>query len=171
MPSPASRGASASVTSGSVSTSESAFLGAAWLRRQGLSTKDKDAKGLPGIVKVGGWHHGGVFDDPRFASNGLSQAAPGASPEPAQVRSNYAVYSVVEQMKRALQVLALSPRPVRSLEALLTLSYLAEVRSGWTVLPTFQYIIHPGGGYVLDDGKPKAVRNAAVLGVRAILKF
>jgi porin len=39
------------------------------------------------------------------------------------------------------------------------------------VLPTFQYIIHPGGGYVFDAGVPKPIANTAVLGVRSILKF
>jgi porin len=64
-----------------------------------------------------------------------------------------------------------SPRPVRDYEALLTLSYLAQIRHGLTLLPTFQYIVHPGGGYVLDDGAPTAVKNAAVLGLRMTLKF
>jgi hypothetical protein len=31
-------------------------------------------------------------------------------------------------------------------------------RQGWTVNPTLQYIVHPGGGYVLDAGVPKAVK-------------
>ena len=60
---------------------------------------------------------------------------------------------------------------MRDAETLLALSYLAEIRQGWVVHPTFQYIIHPGGGYVLDAGVPKAVGNAAVLGVRTVLKF
>jgi porin len=60
---------------------------------------------------------------------------------------------------------------VRDAERLLSLSYLAEIRKGWVVHPSFQYIIHPGGGYVLDAGIPRAVGNAAVLGVRTVLKF
>jgi porin len=195
-------------------------------------------KSLPGTIKVGGWHHNGLFDDPRFASNGESQAAPGAPAEPAQLRSNHALYSVVEQMvvrfpgdndargigafgrvstspgkrnlidlyadggvsvigplasrpkdkigfgfayarisgrardlDRDFRSFGVSPRPVRSYEALITASYLVQVRTGWTVLPTFQYIIHPGGGYVVDDESPRAVKNAAVLGLRMTLKF
>ena len=61
--------------------------------------------------------------------------------------------------------------PVRDFEALAALSYLAEVRQGWTMNPTLQYIVHPGGGYVLDAGTPKAVKNAFVLGLRTVLKF
>jgi porin len=36
--------------------------------------------------------------------------------------------------------------PQRSFEGLLTAVYQYQIRDGWTVQPTFQYIIHPGGG-------------------------
>jgi porin len=198
----------------------------------------KDAKGLPGTFKLGGWYHGGLFADQRFAANGFSQAAPGASPDPAQIRSDYGVYGVIEQMvkrfsgdddargigtflrvsttpsdrnlidfyadsgisiiglddkrphdkiglgfayarisgrardlDRDYEALGAMNRPVRDYEGLLTVSYLAEIKTGWTVLPTFQYIIHPGGGYVFDAGVPKPIANTAALGVRSVLKF
>jgi porin len=199
---------------------------------------EKNAKRLPGTVKLGGWHHNGLFDDPRFASNGVSQADPAASAEPARLRSNFAAYAVFEQMlarfagddgergigifgrvtdspsdrnlidlyadggltvigpvrtrpkdklslgfayariagsardlDRDYQTLASSTRPVRSHEALLTLGYLAEVRTGLALYPSFQYIIRPGGGYVLDNDGPRAVKNAAVVGLRVTVKF
>jgi porin len=50
-------------------------------------------------------------------------------------------------------------------------SYLAEIKTGWTVLSTFQYVIHPGGGYVFDNGVPWSVANTAVFGMRSISKF
>ena len=197
----------------------------------------KDAAGLPGTVKLGGWYHAGLFDDQRFAANGLSQADPNASAMPAQLRSDFGIYGVFEQqvwkipdqdergvgvftrisgspddrnlidfyadggvnvqgplaarpndklglgfayarisnrardLDRDFELLAHDGRPVRDAERLLSLSYLAEIRQGWVVHPTFQYIIHPGGGYVLDAGVPRAVGNAAVLGVRTVLKF
>jgi porin len=74
-------------------------------------------------------------------------------------------------LDRDFNQLAGSSRPVRDFEALAALSYLAEIRQGWTVHPTLQYIVHPGGGYVVDAGVPKAVTNAFVLGVRTVLKF
>jgi porin len=198
----------------------------------------KDAKGLPGTFKLGGWYHAGLFADQRFAANGLSQAAPGASADPAQLRSDYGVYGVIEQMlkrfsgdddargigaflrlsttpgdrnlidfyadagisiiglndkrphdkiglglayahvsnrardlDRDYEALGAINRPVRDYEALLNVSYLAEIKTGWTVLPTFQYIIHPGGGYVFDNGVPRRVANTAVFGMRSISKF
>ena len=200
--------------------------------------KDKGSGGLPGTAKLGGWHHNGTFDDPRFSANGASQADPAAAPDPARLRANHSVYSVLEQMivrfdgeddKRGVGVFGrvttspssrnlidlyadggvsvtglvasrakdkigvgfayarisgsardldrdytafgTSPRPVRNHEALVTLSYSAQLMNGLTLLPTFQYVIHPGGGYVLEDDVPRAVKNAAVLGLRVIAKF
>jgi porin len=198
----------------------------------------KDAKGLPGTVKLGGWYHAGMFADQRFAANGVSQAAPGASGDPAQLRSDYGVYGTVEQLvkrfsgeddargigafirvsttpsdrnlvdfyadtgisiigldgkrphdkiglgfayarvsnrardlDRDYEALGAVNRPVRDYEGLLNVSYLAEIKTGWTVLPTFQYVIRPGGRYVFDNGVPKPVGNTAVLGVRSVMKF
>jgi porin len=197
---------------------------------------EKNATGLPGTVKLGGWYHAGLFDDQRLASNGLSQAASNGG-MPAQLRSDFGIYGVLEQqilkiagkdergigvftrvsaspddrnligfyadggvnfqgpfaarpadklgigfayariserardLDRDFESLAHDGRPVRDAETLFSLSYLAEIRQGWTVLPTLQYIVHPGGGYVLDAGVPRAVRNATVLGVRTVLKF
>jgi porin len=198
----------------------------------------KDAKGLPGTLKLGGWYHAGMFADQRFAANGVSQATSGASADPAQLRSDYGVYGTIEQMvkrfsgdddargigtflrvsttpsdrnlidfyadtgisiiglddkrphdkiglgfayarvsnrardlDRDYEALGVMNRPVRDYEGLLNVSYLAEIKTGWTVLPNFQYVIHPGGRYVFDNGVPKPVGNTAVLGVRSVLKF
>src|SRR5450759_523030 len=81
------------------------------------------------------------------------------------------VYSKISSAAQApdnnYRVLTGSDRPVRDYEGLLTVGYLAEIRKGWTVLPNVQYVIHPGGGYVLDaGGVPRAVRDAFVLGLR-----
>jgi porin len=199
---------------------------------------EKNAPGLPGTVKLGGWYHAGLFNDQRVSANGLSLADPNAAPVPAQLRGDHGLYAVFEQqiaqfskeddargiglfvrvaqapsdrnlvdfyadggisviglwperphdkiglgfayarisdsaraLDRDFQVLAQSNRPVRDHEALLGLSYLAEVRTGWTMHPTLQYVMHPGGGYVSPAGIPTPVRNAVVLGVRTVLKF
>ncbi|AMN40466.1 carbohydrate-selective porin [Rhodoplanes sp. Z2-YC6860] len=198
----------------------------------------KDAKGLPGTFKLGGWYHAGMFADQRFAANGVSQTAPGALSDPAQLRSNYGVYGTVEQLVKRFssdddargigafirvsttpsdrnlvdfyadtgisiigldnerphdkigfgfayarvsnrardldrdnEALGAVDRPVRDYEGLLDVSYLAEVKTGWTVLPNFQYVIHPGGRYVFDNGVTKPVSNTAVFGMRSVLKF
>ena len=57
-------------------------------------------------------------------------------------------------------------------EAVLELTYQAQIRPGWTVQPNFQYIFHPGGNVANpydDNGAP--IRNAAVFGVRTQIKY
>jgi porin len=64
--------------------------------------------------------------------------------------------------------------PARSYEALVTAVYQYEVRAGWTLQPNFQYIIHPGGGATNPFGvnQPgKVLKDAAVFGLRTVLKF
>jgi porin len=63
--------------------------------------------------------------------------------------------------------------PTRSFESLVMAVYQYEVRSGWTLQPNFQYIVHPGGGATdplgVNPGKP--LKDAAVFGLRTVLKF
>ena len=63
--------------------------------------------------------------------------------------------------------------PVRSFESLITTVYQYEVRAGWTLQPNFQYIIHPGGGATGANSRfpGKVLKDAAVLGLRTVLKF
>jgi porin len=63
--------------------------------------------------------------------------------------------------------------PLRSFESLLTGVYQYEVRSGWTLQPNVQYFVHPGGGATNATGPNpgKPLKNAAVFGLRTVLKF
>lgn len=63
--------------------------------------------------------------------------------------------------------------PTRSFEDLLTAVYQYQLRDGWTLQPNFQYIIHPGGGATDPSGSlaGRALKNAAVFGLRTTLKF
>jgi porin len=63
--------------------------------------------------------------------------------------------------------------PLRSFESLLTGVYQYEVRSGWTLQPNVQYFVHPGGGATNPTGPNpgKLLKNAAVFGLRTVLKF
>jgi porin len=63
--------------------------------------------------------------------------------------------------------------PVRSFESLATAVYQYEVKPGWTLQQNFQYITHPGGGATkpLGSNPGKALKDAAVFGLRTILKF
>ena len=63
--------------------------------------------------------------------------------------------------------------PTRSFESLVTAVYQYEVRAGWTLQPNFQYITHPGGGATdpLGVNPGKVLKDAAVFGLRTVLKF
>jgi porin len=88
-----------------------------------------------------------------------------------------AAYARVSPWARALdfdfQQLAGPAWPVRSSESLLTAVYQYEVRGGWTLQPNFQYIVHPGGGATnpLQPGAGRVLANAAVFGLRTVVKF
>ena len=62
-------------------------------------------------------------------------------------------------------------QPVRDYEALMEISYQAQIRPGWTVQPLFQYVFHPGGN-VPDAAVPgRAVRSGALFGMRSTLTY
>jgi porin len=58
----------------------------------------------------------------------------------------------------------------RNYEALLEICYTAQLASGWTLQPDFQYIWQPGGN-VPNDAGTAAVANAAVVGLRTTIGF
>lgn len=62
-------------------------------------------------------------------------------------------------------------RPVRDSELVMELSYEAQIVPGWTVQPDFEYVMHPGGN-IPDPAMPtRAVRNAAIFGLRTTVKY
>jgi porin len=58
----------------------------------------------------------------------------------------------------------------RNFEALLEICYTAQLKTGWTLQPDFQYIWQPGGGVPEPTGKG-TVPNAAVWGLRTTINF
>jgi porin len=86
-------------------------------------------------------------------------------------------YAHVSKQARALDIdyrrFIDQSAPVRSAETLFTAAYQYEIKPGWSVQPNLQYIIHPGGGATnpLGPNPGKALRDAAVLGMRTVVKF
>jgi porin len=62
-----------------------------------------------------------------------------------------------------------SRRPARDHEITIELTYQAQMTSAWSLQPSLQYIVHPGGGAAGPDGA--RVRDAVVLGLRNSLRF
>lgn len=63
-----------------------------------LLNQEKDAAGLPGTYKLGGWYHFGHFGDQRFDNIGLSLADPASTGQPRQHHGDYGLYAVVDQL-------------------------------------------------------------------------
>lgn len=59
---------------------------------------------------------------------------------------------------------------IRDYEAILELSYTAQIAPGWSLQPDVQYIWNPGGK-VPDATGTRAVDNATVLGVRTTINY
>jgi porin len=58
----------------------------------------------------------------------------------------------------------------RTFEMLFEMCYTMQLRSGWTLQPDFQYIVHPGGN-VPNAAGTEAVGNATVFGIRTTINF
>lgn len=69
-------------------------------------------------------------------------------------------------------VLAPPGDPVRNFEMVVELTYQAPVTPWWIVQPDFQFVIHPGANAaVATAGGSVVPRNAAILGLRSVLRF
>ena len=58
----------------------------------------KDAAGLPGILKLGGYHHFGRFNDQRSGIDGLSLADPDSAGIARSLRGASGIYGVLDQL-------------------------------------------------------------------------
>lgn len=77
------------------------------------------------------------------------------------------------RLDRDLRQLVGIATPIRDYEAVLEMSYVAEIKPGVLVQPLFQYISHPSGG-APDPNQPNAIRrlkDAIVVGVRTAISF
>ena len=126
---------------------------------------------------VGVFTRGSLSPDDRnlinfYADGGIAAIGPLAS-RPADKMGLAVAYARISDTARALdrdfEVLDNLPRPIRSAETLIIAAYSAEIRKGWTVIPTLEYVIRPGGGWVGASATP--VGNATVIGARTVLKF
>lgn len=62
-------------------------------------------------------------------------------------------------------------QPVRNYEITFEFSYQAQIGPGWTLQPTLQYVIHPGGR-VSDPNSPgNPIKNGAIFGLRTTIAY
>jgi porin len=60
---------------------------------------------------------------------------------------------------------------IHSNEVVFEVSYAAQIAPWWVVQPDFQYIVHPGGNAEDPANPGTPIRDAAVIGVRSVVKF
>jgi porin len=111
-----------------------------------------------------------------YADGGVNYIGPLAQRPNDKIGLGFAFARISDRARdldRDVAVFSNSNSPIRDYEALLTMGYLAEIRQGWTMQPTFQYVIHPGAGAVrsTDSAIPERGKNAVVLGVRTVVKW
>jgi porin len=58
---------------------------------------DKSARGLATILRLGGYHHFGSFEDQRFGADGRSLADPAGNQMARRLRGSDAIYAVIDQ--------------------------------------------------------------------------
>jgi porin len=79
----------------------------------------------------------------------------------------------VQALDRDFQSVYGAAWPLRSSETMVTAVYQYEVKAGLVLQPNAQFIHHPGGGATDPLGalRGKYLRDAAVLGLRTVVKF
>ena len=82
------------------------------------------------------------------------------------------ISSAARDFDRDAIALAAATDPVRDYEAVLELTYKAQITPWWTVQPDLQYVFHPGGKTTNPlDPDGSRIGNALVLGVRTSIAF
>ncbi len=107
-----------------------------------------------------------------YADGGIkfSGFVPGRPDDAFGVAVGYARVADGLRAATADSVIAGAGTLVADYEAVLELSYTAQIIPGWTLQPDFQYVWHPGAR-LADDGNGKAIGDAAVFGLRTTLNY
>lgn len=111
------------------------------------------------------------YIDGGFQFTGFSETRPN---DKFGIAMTYArISDVARSSDRNVQTLTGTPYPVRDFEAVFEMTYAAEIQTGWTVQPVFQYVFHPGGGVVdpNDQTQTRRIKDAAVFGVRSTFNY
>lgn len=83
------------------------------------------------------------------------------------------ISGAVRRLDRDFATLAGAPRPIRDYEAVLELTYQAQITPWWQLQPDFEYVFHPGANAPNpnDVTARTPIKDAAVFGLRTIISF
>src|SRR5215831_8079956 len=76
-------------------------------------------------------------------------------------------------LDRDVQFFTGTAYPIRNFEAVLEVTYQAEIKPGFLVQPVFEYILHPAGGAVdpNDPTQTHRIKDAVMLGIRTTITY
>jgi porin len=86
-------------------------------------------------------------------------------------------YANISNQARALDRDAVSfsgiESPIRDYEAVVEVTYQAQITPNWSLQPVFQHIVHPEGHIPnpVNTTGSSAISNAAVFGLRTMVKY
>jgi porin len=85
------------------------------------------------------------------------------------------IYASISDQARAFDhdmiAFAGANQPVRDYELTVELSYQAQIKPGWTLQPSFQYIVHPGGNAPDVTNPKRPIRSGALFGLRTTIAY
>ena len=112
-----------------------------------------------------------TYIDGGFLFTGFSDARPN---DKFGIAATYArISNSARALDRDVAFFTATPYPIRDFEAILEVTYAAEIRPNFVVQPVFQYIVHPAGGAVdpNDPTQTHRIKDAVMLGVRTTVTY
>jgi porin len=112
-----------------------------------------------------------TYFDGGFLFTGFSDARPD---DRFGIAATYARISAsARALDRDVQFFTGTPYPVRDFEAILEVTYAAQITPNFVVQPVFEYIMHPAGGAVdpNDPTQTHRIKDAVMFGLRTTVTY
>jgi porin len=112
-----------------------------------------------------------AYVDGGFLFTGFSEARPN---DRFGIAATFArISDRVRQFDQDVQLFTGVPTPIRDFEAILEITYGAQITPNFLFQPVFEYIAHPAGGAVdpNDPTQTRRIKDAVMLGVRTTITY
>ena len=111
------------------------------------------------------------YIDGGFLFTGFSESRPN---DKFGIAATFArISNSARDLDRDVQFFTGTAYPIRDFEAVLEVTYQAEIKPGFLVQPVFEYILHPAGGAVdpNDPTQTHRIKDAVMLGIRTTITY
>jgi porin len=112
-----------------------------------------------------------TYVDGGFLFTGFSDARPN---DKFGIAATYArISGRARDLDRDVQYFTGTPYPIRDFEAILEVTYAAQITPNFVVQPVFEYIMHPAGGAVdpNDPTQTHRIKDAVMFGLRTTITY